>query len=233
MFKFDDKQLMKHHNRLQREIGPGLVKATQWTINNMAKRTQFFARDNLAKNFTVRNTWTKRGIVRTETLSTKIDSMESRAGSREEYMKRQEEGFTNRAKGEGVPIQTGFSAGQEGANPRTKVTRKRYRMGNLKLSERSKTGSKRQRNARTIASGLAKKERNVFLELSRGRKGMFRLKGRGKSLQVKMIHDMSRKSTKVKPTLWLRDATNFAEKHLAEDYGRALRFQLRRAGAKI
>lgn len=154
----------------------------------------------LSTRLVLRNSFTARSLRVANARGTKIASMEAVLGSTAPYMGLQEFGGTVSGKGRSAPIPTSVAAGQsKGSRPRTKLVRRPNRMGSIELSKvrARKSMSRKQRNA--IAMRVASRGNKVaLLELDGGRRGLFRVTGRGRRLtEPRMLWDLSHRSTKV------------------------------------
>lgn len=131
----------------------------------------------------LRNEFTQKAVVVRKATGTDITTLKAVIASRAPFMDDVEEGQIESKKGKhGVAVPTGFAAGQEGANPTTKLVRARYRIGATDTANIQKDVARfrtsKQRNAVTIA--LARRRNVPFgvLETKHGH-GLFKInKGR-------------------------------------------------------
>jgi hypothetical protein len=153
-------------------------------------------------------------------------------------MEVQEFGGTERAKRKhGVPIPTGYSAGQMGQAVRTRVPRRANRLPNIRLSKVKKGRmSRKARIVATVRQAVSTNKRYVFLDLGdSGRKGIFkvtggkrRLKSGRSSAKLRMVQDLSQRAVRIPKTPWLNPSVLLASLQMEDFYRRALIFQLRR-----
>lgn len=179
-------------------------KAVPYAVRDALNTTAFEARkewqSQLRAKMILRNKWTVGSLRVVKATGTALRTMQSQVGSLVPYMAVQEDGGSERAKGKhGVPIPTTTAAGQSlKAAKRTRQVTKRNWQSAIHLSGKV-TGTRPRRNA--VALRVALKSGGVaFLDLGR-RKGLFRVTGskNGKSMRIRMIWDMSRKSVLTKP----------------------------------
>jgi hypothetical protein len=211
--------------------------ATKQALNDTAWKARFFAQRTIRTKMVERNKWTA-GSIRVDPARTlRISQQESAVGSTEVYMETQEFGDTEHAKRKhGVAIPTGYSAGQMGQRPRTRVPRRANRLANIRLSKVRKGGmSRKARIVATIRQAVRTGERYVFLDLGdSGRKGIFKVvggrkKSRGRSTaKLRMVQDLSQRSVRIPKTPWLNPSVLLASLQMDDFYRRALLFQLRR-----
>lgn len=207
-----------------RELGTKLTPkqlafAQRNTVNALAFETNKQARENIKKKFTLRNKFTERSILVERARRTGDAAI---VGSTQEYMLSQE--FGGRTKD--PTIATAYSAGQTGA--RTKMPRKANKMRNIKLpGQRVKAYSKRQRNMMAVKAAKANGDKFVFIDTGR-KKFIARVVGTKRKPQIKMVQDMSRRTTPIPRTPWLEPATDRAVRKREAMWRDAMRYQLRR-----
>lgn len=131
----------------------------------------------------LRNNFTKKAVNVVRATGTDITRLRAVIGSRAPFMDDVEDGQSESKKGRhGVPVPTGYAAGQEGANPTTKLVRARYRIGATDTANIHATVARfrkpNQRNAVTIALARRRNVQFGVLETQRGH-GLFKInKGR-------------------------------------------------------
>lgn len=190
------------------------------TLNDLAFKARSIGQEEISDNFTERNKWTRRSL-RVRKATTR--SMTAIMGSAEEYLAEQEKGFTKIP----VAIPTAAASGQSGSE-RTKPVRKVNRRPNVKIKRRSiKTKSRRQLIAAQIAMAKREGEKFAFLSIPKAQ-GIYRINKRG----VRMIYDMSRRSTTTAPRPWLSNTAKKVGEYPQKIYSCNLIAQLRRAGFK-
>lgn len=239
MFQIHDRELKELEKDLQVFAKRAYPFATKNTLNRAAFNARQYAQENIGREFTERNKWTRQSIRVEQTRSLNIRSQMSAFGSTLDYMEKQEfGGITTMTGDKGVSIPTAYAAGQEGQQPRTRLPRKANRMNNIVLSHR-KRRAKNRKPALVFAvqDAVRTGRRYVFLELGQ-RQGIFRVVGgrkgfkRGwpKGAKLKMVQDMTRQSTPVPRTPTIGPAHQQAAQDIPELYAQALRFQAKRHG---
>lgn len=232
MFDINDKDIKDLENKLRLMNERALPFATRQTLNDAAFAAMKIAKADLPQKMILKNKFTQQSIRVQKSKTLDIRRQTASVGSTQGYMERQEFGGTQKAGGKhGKPIATSEAAGQGDTVPRTRVVRKRNRMNNLKLSpaaRRARHLSRKNRVAATIAGALAANQREIYLVLRNGTKGIFRLKGAKKNARLRMLHDLSEKSVRTPANPWLRPAFDEAVRMLPAFYADALRFQLKR-----
>lgn len=199
---------MNGFKRLTKDLEVFARSAMPHAARNALNAVAFEARKEWAElakaRMTLRNTYTVRSITYDKATGTDISTMQSRVGSKADYMEHQEEGDTRRKKGKyGVPIPTASAAGQAmRARPRTRLVQKRSRMSAMDVPNR--VGGNRQRK-NAVAILLAPKHGGIaFLNLGK-RKGLFRIEGRKRGLSIRMLWDLSRPTVKTPRNPMLAD----------------------------
>jgi hypothetical protein len=203
--------------------------ATKAAVNNAAFYAMRQAKQNIRKEFTTRNKWTEKSVIVKKAKGLRISEQESKVGSTQEYMAGQEEGDTIVSGGKhGRPIATGYSAGQEGQRPRTRLPRPANRRSRISL--RSGVGrSRKQRNIIAVKTAAASGNKFVFLDNGRKR-FIAKVIGGKRRPKVKMVYDLSKKIVTIRATPWFGPAVDKAVRRLPEFYRKAFLFQLRRHG---
>jgi hypothetical protein len=212
-----------------------LPNAVRFTLDTMAFKTMKVAKDDLSKNFTLRNTWTKRSIgVEKVGAGNDIDIMVSRVGSREGYMAEQEEGVNVTSKGEhGVPIPTPTVSGEGRASVRKKRILRKYLLSKIKTAKgvfhaaAAVSSTRKQHYALVMSMTREARKKFFYWEARRGRKGLYRL-STDEDGQPDMVYDLSHRRLTSKPVRWLSGPTDSTLPQMAKIYGKALRFQLSR-----
>lgn len=233
---------------LERELRVFTRTALPYAVKHALSATAFDAmrrgRANVGSSMTLRNKWTEGSVRALPVRTNKIDAMVSRMGSAEDYMRVQETGGIERTTGRyGLPIPTGYSAGQEGRQPRTKLPRKANQMRNIRLQTKWATAGStdRQRLVRVVQEAVATGKRFVFLRLARGdggghKSGIFRVIGGRKNTRrgwpsgakIKMIHNLEHKTVRIPKNVWNETAAILAAEDQDEHYRKALIFQIER-----
>lgn len=183
--------------------------AVRNTLNAVAFETRRMWQIRMDQTMVLRNKWTERSALVERASGLEPRTMFSELGSKLDYLEKQEEGFTESKSGKhGVPIPTGFAAGQEGANPRTKLVSGRRWLSRINLAKRPGGNTRQARNYAAIAAAKKAGSRHVLLELRGGKTAIFEAQGgfsgtRKGSGTLKMVWDLSRGSVTVdrNPTL--------------------------------
>ena len=200
--------------------------ATKATVNRAAFETQKLARSNIEKDMTNRNKFTVRSVQVDQARTLDIRKQEAIVGSIADYMETQEFGGSKTD----PTIATGYSAGQQGARPRTRLPRRTNQVRNIRLQGRkasSKGRTRGQQNFVAVRQAASKGQRYVYLK-GNSYEGLFRVLGGKRKPRIKMVHDLSRKSVVIPRSPWLLPATNAVTPQLDSYYAAALRFQLKR-----
>lgn len=183
---------LKTLSKALKHMGHG--KGAGHVVRNALNHGVFTARTKwhgeMSENLILRNNFTKKAVNVVRATGSDILKMRAIVGSRAPYMDQVEDGQTESKKGKhGVPVPTGYAAGQEGANPTTKLIRARFRIGatntNNIHNQVSRFPTTRQRNAVTIA--LARRQNVAFgvLETKSG-VGLYKInKGRAAAKRSK------------------------------------------------
>jgi len=233
--KMDKRPIESLENDLDKFHDRALPYAARDTLNNMAYETSRIAKKNADRLFVMRNQFTSRSIQFERTQSLDMRRMASHAGSLQEYMREQEEGFTRHKKGKhGVPVPTSYAAGQEGAVPRSKPIRRGHWMNRLRMSRnRRKAATKGQDIVLAVQNAIATGDRVVFLPLRH--KGIYRVLGgrqteRGwpKGAKLKMLYSLEDSTIRTEPRRWLEPSARLVISKRDEYYRKAVLRQIER-----
>ena len=213
--------------------------ATKNTINSAAFKARELAQRDIRVKFINRNKFTERSVLVDQVRTLNVRRQAAVVGSIAPYMADQEFGTVKRKTGsEGVPIQTGYSAGQENQQPRTRLPRKANKLANINLrNRRGKAKNRRQKVLVRVYNAIRTGKRFVFLELAR-KKGIFRVIGgsrktkRGwpRGARLKQVVDMTESSVVIPRNPWLKPAVDTTQLLMPAMYKKALTFQLKRQG---
>lgn len=225
MFERDAKKAHLTHEK-------ALPEATRYTLNEMAAQTYKSAKRDLKKTFTIRNTWTARSLAFEKVGNTNdIDRMESKAGSREEYMREQEEGISRSATGKhGEPIPTTHASGEGQARQRKKRVMRKFYLGRIKVAQglydKAKREAKSDKQVLPLLIKMAKRQRKkvIFWKSDKRKQGLFQIDGD----RLPMLYDLTEKRVVSRPRRWLTAATDDTTPKMRKIYGRALSFNLRK-----
>lgn len=227
MLKLNDKNLKKFENNLKNFSQKSLNYAIKNTINDLAFNTLKNSKEQIQKDFILRNKFTLNSI---RVTKAKTDKDVAVVGSVASYMRDQEEGKEKKSKGkEGVPIPTAYAAGQsESQVPRTKKIRSSNWLSKIQLARVKKRSSRKQQAVASIKEAAASGRRYIYLELPNDRKGIFKVIGNKKNSKIKMLYDLSNKTTRIKKTKWLEKSTDKTLEDRDKIYFKRLKEQLRR-----
>lgn len=236
-FSMDMSIFKSDARKLQLLSDEALPAAVEYTLNELAVQTWKRSKRDLKDNFTLRNTWTARNMAFGKVTPGRrdISQMRSMAGSRLEYMREQQEGVKNDARGKhGVPIPTTSATGEgQGRTRRKRVLRKHY-MSNLRMAQGAFMKAKRSaRSSKQVLPALVSiarkmRKRFIYWESPGGKRGIFQIDGD----RLNMIYDLSEKRITSIPRPWLEEATDKVTPMFRKIYGKALFFQLRKLGAR-
>ncbi len=239
MFEIDDIEIKEFEKDLKAFADRAFPFATKATLNKAAFTAQKLARRDVSVKMVERNKFTQQSIQVNQARTLNVRLQSATVGSTADYMKDQEFGAVERKGGsEGVSIPTGYSAGQEGQQTRTRVPRKANKLQNIRLKNKSKKGSNRkQRTLLAVRQAVDTGNRFIFLDLGK-RKGIFKVLGgrkkssRGwpKGARLKMVHDLTRQSVRIPRNPWLKPAVDRTQILMPGFYRDALIFQLKRQG---
>lgn len=239
MFKLDLRGIQDLEDDLRQFRERAYPFATKQTLNQTAFEAMTIARNIVDRKMVLRNQWTKGSIQYEQTRTLNVAHQESIVGSIQEYMATQETGGSESSKGvHGMAIPTGYSAGQEGQKPRTRLPKRANMMRAIKLAQRIRGRTPKQRMRIAIRNAVNTKRRYIFLKgLAHKKAGIFRVIGGRKGARddgptkgatIKMVHDLSQRTVRVPRNPWLMPAVNIAMEGMDDTYRKALIFQLKR-----
>jgi hypothetical protein len=233
----DMRPIEQFENDLDRFGKHALPYAVRDTLNTAAYKTSDLAKRNISRKFTERNTFTKRSVRFQKTFARRIDQMESVVGSTQEYMAKQEEGFTQQKTGKhGVAIPTSAAAGQGQARKRTRKLQRRNWLNMIKPPSARVRG--RGRTVIAVRDAVTSGSRVVFITKRndpwRRPTGFYRVlggrkKGSGwpKGAKLQMIYSAKRPTVRTAPHRWLEPATAVIAKKLDTIYRDAVIRQIK------
>lgn len=232
------RQLESDLNKLSKKALPFAIRNT---LNDVAFVVMPDAKATIDRKMTLRNRWTLRNVrVGKVAGGMDIDKMRSTVGSPLPYLAVQEEGGTEVARGKhGVPIPTSYAAGQEGAQPRTRLVRKANRLANIVLPNRWRAGgsSTSARLVRAAHHAIRTGQRYIYAEFRGGKgKGIYKVVGGRRNnasgwpqgAKLKMIHSLDHKVVKIPPRPWLIGSTKRGTAKINDIYIDKLLEQIRR-----
>jgi len=230
--------------QLENDLDKFGAKALPWGVKNgldtMAFKTSDLARRNVNRKFEIRNKFTERSIQFQKTTTLNIDKMVSEAGSVQDYMREQEEGFTRRSTGsEGVPVPTPYAAGQGQAGKRTDPVKRKYRVNRLKVLKRTaQYGDSKQSLVRRVQKAIKSRKRIIFID-RRDRHAMgFALgfyevvggektkRGWPRGAWLKMVYNLAHPVLTTKATPWLEPSAKLVLSKHDEIYADAIEKQI-------
>lgn len=229
MIKADFKEIRQLERDMTIFAKRGLPYATGSTLNRTAADARIEAQKNVKQQMTLRNRWTTGSIQYQKVRGLDISKQKSATGSLQKYMLTQEDGGIERKSGKhGVAIPTGYSAGQEGQQPRTRLPRRPNKLSNIQLTRlKAKTRSRKSVNFVKVKLAAESGIKFVFMDLGR-RKGIFRILGGKRKPRVKMVADLSNPVVRIPRNPWLEPAAEKSRKRMPRFYKEALKEQLRR-----
>lgn len=230
MIDVNTKEIHGLERKLRAIADKAIPFATKSAINGAAFKARTAMQEQIRKKMVTRNKFTERSVRVELTKTLDISRQRASVGSVAPYMEAQEFGGTERKKGKhGVPIPTSTASGESrGVRPRRKVVRRPNQMQSLKLRKRGRGGkSRKQANFLAVRGAIKSGDRNVFLDLRRG-KGIYRIKGGKRKASLHLLYDLSRSSVRIPKTPTLAPAVLVAQGALPLLYTKALRFQLDR-----
>lgn len=239
MLDVDDKQLKQYEKDLQTFARSAFPHATKATLNKAAFETRKGAQMNIRWNMVNRNRFTEQSVQVEMARGLLVEAQQAVVGSTADYMYRQE--FGGQASKGGkykAAIPTSYAAGQDGAQPRTKLPRKVNTMQQIQLRKRLGTSVSRRQYA--FLSGLIaarEGDKFVFIPGATGSDGgIYRVWGRDKKrgqfrgIKMKMVWSMRKAPTRTPRNQWLAPATDDARGRMRTYYRDALLYQLQRHG---
>lgn len=231
----DLRYLMNEVDRLNRF---GLPNAARETLNEAAFETRDQARSGLSKQFTIRNTYTSRSIMADRTSARNIADMVAVVGSAQEYMQKQEEGFSESATGShGLAIPTPVAAGEMGGiRRRTRpVSRRNYlaALNPVKTYGINKMGANNKGRSGVMTAiwlAIANGRRTIFLDRSRDhfhrKTGFYRIVGGTKSkpedAKMSLLYAVTKRNVKTSPHKWLGPKAEAIANQLPERFRKNL-----------
>lgn len=238
MFKIDDREIIEFERDLKAFAHRAFPFATKNTLNQSAFHAQKLAKRDVQVKMVLRNKFTLQSIRVDQAKTLVVRNQEATVGSTLDYMVDQEFGGTKVKKGsKGVPIPTGFSAGQKNQQPRTRLPRAQNKMKNIKLSSRRRRKAKNRKQSVLFAvqAAVTSGNRYAFIDLGK-RQGIFKVVGgtkkfkRGwpKGARLEMVHDMSSDSVRIPRNPWLKPAVDATKIVMPKFYRKSLIFQLKK-----
>ena len=197
------------------------------TINDMAFATRRNAIGIIRDKMVLRNKWTE-GSIRVKMARRTSDP--ASVGSFQDYMRDQEFGGTTVRKGQkGVAIPTAYSSGGgQTAIPRRRLPRAHNKLSRIKLRNNGRKGAtKAQRNLIAVRQAIKSGRREVYMDTGRSQ-FIARVTGGKRSPRVRMLYNLTRRSTPIPKNPWLTPATNRAVRGREDFYAKHMRLQMKR-----
>lgn len=232
--QIDTSELRALELSLLRANKTGFRIAKEQTLNDLAFETRNQAREQIERDFMIRNRWTL------SPRNNPIDKAKrgkpfAEFGSTLGYMAKQEEGFINQpdqytgAVAIATPVASGErKGGATGKTIRRKPVRKPNRRNMLKMpSKRMKELPRRERNAALIQEAIKTKKR--FIELERnGETNIFRVRGNKKRYQLDRMYKTEHRAVISPAKPWLAPATAKAYEKAPKFYQQRMKYQEQR-----
>lgn len=220
----DDKQILEYERKML-NFPRAMRYAQRNTINDMAFNTKEVGQENMRNDMVLRNQWSERSV-QVDRARTINDA--AVVGSTLDYMADQEFGGTNVRNGsKGVPIPTATATGEGSAQPRRKTARPMNRLNRLKVNSSKRVGANRkQRNVMAVRQAVKTGRRVVYMDTGK-KKFIARITGGKRNPKVRMLYDLSKRSTPIPRQPWLAPATTSTLARGFQMWGRRLDQQLK------
>ena len=232
MIKINDEEIKQFESDLKTFASRAYPFATKATINRAAFETRKVWQGNIREDMVERNKFTASSIRVDQTRTLNVSRQAATVGSIAPYMEVQEFGGTKTKRGkQGVSIPTSVSSGEgEGSQPRQRLPRVPNRLANIRLSRKSpRARSRKQENFLRIQNAVKTGRKFIFLDLQK-HPGIYKVTGGKRSPNIKLMHDMSKKSVSIPRNPTLAPAVRTVEERVPQFYKEALVFQLKRQG---
>lgn len=196
----DDRQAKRDLRKFREHAIPHAMRNA---LNTAAFETRRIWQNEVRSTFTLRNHFTERSILVEKARGTVPATMVAVVGSTAPYMGDQEHGAMVRGRSGKKAIPGPAAAGQPPGSKRTRLVRAGARLGAIHLRRPSGGRSARQRNAIALSMARRSGTKDVLLERPKGGKGIFRVSGGRRRLQLRLLWDVSRGAVRVPraPTL--------------------------------
>lgn len=211
----------------------GLPNATREALSAAAADTIRGSKGAVKKAFTLRNQYTLGSMRVTRATGRRIDDMKSEAGSIQEYMQKQDEGFVKTGSGKHGAMIPSPGAAEESGKKRTRVISSKNWRSNIKNIQRVKvTGANgKQRLIVAVKKSLNTNNRVIFIHGENWRTGFYSILGGGPEaykghgwpdgVKFKSLYVM-RQNAKTKATPWLEPSAQKAAGRMDRHYRKAL-----------
>lgn len=239
MIAVDMSRIKDLEEDLKRFSNKAVPIANQFAINAGAFKTREASQKVIKSRMTTRNQFTVRSVLVEKSKRTlNIKQQESVVGSVAPYMETQEFGGKTSAGGaHQAVIPTGWSAGQEGQRPRTRVPRRANKLANIRLGTKIRAGTRSRKQDAFLRGLLAAREGQKFVAIddSGGSStAIYRVWGRAKRrgqftrIKLKMVWSMRRSPARIPATPWLAPGVAEVVPKMPGIYAEALEFQVKR-----
>jgi hypothetical protein len=222
-------QLEKDLDRFGKRAMPYAIRDT---LNTTAYKAAEFAKENIGRKFIERNSFTRRSIQYEKTFARDIDQMKSAVGSVQEYMAKQEEGFTRQKSGpHGVAIPTSAAAGQGEARVRTRRLQRRNWLSQVNPPKNRIRGPGRTVSA--VREAIKSGKRVVFIDKRYDQwdrpTGFYRVLGGRKSARgwptgakLRMLYSVDKPSVRTEAHKWMDPSVDKVVRKFPEIYREAV-----------
>lgn len=211
--------------------------AARETVNSLAWAGRAAWQEEMRNSLTLRNKFTERRALVVPTRTLRMSAMEATLGHTEPYMALLEYGRPQKAAERFRPIPTETAAGQakgslmsgrkKAIRPSAYITR----LGQLALKGAG-SRDRKANNARAVRGALRSGRRIALLDMGKGGKGIYRIKGSKRKPEILKLYDLTRRSTKMPRIPLLSRALARALLQGPAIAYAALEKQLARAGSK-
>lgn len=216
MSKTDLRRYSAQMQDLARRHGP-------LAVRKALTKTAIVAREegqaNIADQMILRNKFIKSRVFWQGARGMDINTMASAFGSPLEALETQETGGVVKGKRGNKPIPTSYSSGEGTSVPRRRIPRRANQMRNIQLGGKNLAGlPRRQRNVAMTKRAASEGRKFVYLEMGRGKKGIFKVLGGKRRPKLRMVHDLTRRSVRVPKNEWMRPAALKAQRGIGRMY---------------
>lgn len=230
-FEMDTSDFIHLQNEVDRLNRYGVPNAVRDALTSAAFETRDEIRNrDLPGKFQLRNTFTQRSVMANRATGSRIDSMKSEVGSTQEYMAKQEDGFTKTTRGKhGLPIPTPASSGEvNSVSKRLRGVLRRNYLNKIKPVSMNSFNNPRPKNWKSLSgkgsvalaarAAIEDGSRVIFIDRRRDhyhrKTGLYRVMGghlknphqRGlwpAGARLVLLYSMTKKSTVTKGSEWM------------------------------
>ncbi len=232
VFGLEDKELLKFAKKIKLFGAKDFPVINGMALNQAAFETRKESVRIAEMRFTMRNKWTVKSIQFEKVRGLDPRSQFSVVGSIMDYMEQQEFGHVIKktgSKGVAIPTTTA-SAEPFSARPRRKQVVRSRRRTAIKLSKASiRAKNRKQYIFLSIRAAAAKGSgRFIYLPIQNS-KGIYRVTGKGKRANIKMIYDLSRPVVTLEKKPWFNPAINNIIPRMPVFYKKAFEKRVKKA----